>query len=53
LLAQGEPLDTVERSLHAGGFHPAVAHEAVRWAREQAVLDDENETALPAVVPRR
>ena len=53
LLARGEPLDTVERSLHAGGFHPAVAHEAVRWAREQALLEDENETALPAVVPRR
>lgn len=37
LLMQGEPLDTVERSLHAGGFHPALAHEAVRWAREQSL----------------
>jgi hypothetical protein len=27
--------------LHAGGFHPALAHEAVRWAREQELaLDD-------------
>src|SRR5215470_12612651 len=40
LLAQGETLDAVERALHSGGFHPALAHEAVRWAREQAVADD-------------
>jgi hypothetical protein len=36
LLMQDEPIDAVERALHAGGFHPALAHEAVRWAREQA-----------------
>ena len=36
LLAQDEPIDAVERALHSGGFHPALAHEAVRWAREQA-----------------
>jgi hypothetical protein len=54
LLAQGEPIDAVERSLHAGGFHPAVAHEAVRWARDIATIEeDEEESALPAVVPRR
>jgi hypothetical protein len=54
LLAQGESLDSVERALHAGGFHPALAHEAVRWAREQAVRADEPETvSLPAPVPRR
>jgi len=35
LMAQDEPIDLVERALHAGGFHPALAHEAVRWAREQ------------------
>jgi hypothetical protein len=35
LLLQDEPLDTVERALHAAGFHPAVAHESVRWARTQ------------------
>jgi len=41
LVAQGEPIDTVERALHSSGFHPALAHEAVRWARERAVeLDD-------------
>jgi len=57
LLAQNEPIDTVERALHAGGFHPALAHEAVRWAREQATaLHDEPDAALeplPATVPRR
>ena len=36
LLAQDEPIDAVERALHAGGFHPALSHEAVRWARDQA-----------------
>jgi hypothetical protein len=35
LLVQGEPIDTVERALHAGGFHPALAHEAARWARDR------------------
>jgi hypothetical protein len=54
LLAQGETLDAVERALHSGGFHPALAHEAVRWAREQAVDDDDcEEVSLPASVPRR
>jgi hypothetical protein len=41
LVAQGEPIDAVERALHAGGFHPALAYEAVRWAREQAAATDE------------
>jgi hypothetical protein len=41
LVAQGEPIDTVERALHTSGFHPALAHEAVRWARERGMeLDD-------------
>jgi hypothetical protein len=52
MLAQGEQLDAVERSLHAGGFHPALAHEAVRWAREQA-HDEQDEASLPATVPRQ
>jgi hypothetical protein len=57
---QGESIDTVERALHGGGFHPALAHEAVRWAREQQrELDDDtpeqliNQASLPAPVPRR
>ena len=37
LVAQGEPIDTVERALHSSGFHPALAHEAVRWARERGI----------------
>jgi hypothetical protein len=53
LLAQGEPIDAVERALHAGGFHPALAHEAVRWARDQATDDEPDEVLLPEVVPRR
>ena len=29
------------RALHSSGFHPALAHEAVRWARERGIeLDD-------------
>jgi hypothetical protein len=53
-LAQGEPMDEVERALHGAGFHPAVAYEAVRWAREKhAELDATEESPLPAAVPRR
>jgi hypothetical protein len=51
LLAQGDGFDTIERALHGGGFHPALAHEAVRWAREQA--HELSEESLPAAVPRR
>jgi hypothetical protein len=53
LLAQGESLDAVERALHAGGFHPALAHEAVRWARAQAIPEEREEPSLPTSVPRR
>jgi hypothetical protein len=63
LRAQGEQFDAVERALHTGGFHPALASEAVRWARaqEQAHVEEEQpdpevppaEQSLPAVVPRR
>jgi hypothetical protein len=58
LLAQGETMDAVERALHVGGFHPALAHEAVRWARTQAAVDDNDrapapEDSLPAIVPRQ
>ena len=60
LVAQGEPIDTVERALHSSGFHPALAHEAVRWARDrQRELDDDIESdfpdqaSLPETVPLR
>jgi hypothetical protein len=46
LLAQGDSLDSVERALHAGGFHPALAHEAVRWAREHALPADEESSPV-------
>jgi hypothetical protein len=54
-LAQGEPIDAIERALHGAGFHPAIAYEAVRWAKDQQVaLDHPAERAsLPAAVPRR
>ena len=49
LVAQGEPIDTVERALHTAGFHPALAHEAVRWARDrQRELDTEPDLDPPA-----
>ena len=35
LLDLGEDLATVERQLHRWRFHPAIAHEAVRWACER------------------
>ena len=51
-VAQGEPIDTVERALHAGGFHPALAHEAVRWARDRKrELDDDADLASLAMSP--
>ena len=67
MLVQGEPMDAVERTLHGGGFHPALAHEAVRWARDRhrELEDDAHlaslatspvpapEPSLPAPVPRR
>ena len=53
LLMQSEPIDAVERALHAGGFHPALAHEAVRWARAQEEAEREPEDSLPAIVPRQ
>jgi hypothetical protein len=48
LVAQGETMDTVERALHGGGFHPALAHEAVRWAMDRKRdLDDDTPAAWP------
>lgn len=42
LLVEGDACDSVERALHRGGFHPALAHEAVRWAKAAyADLDTE------------
>jgi hypothetical protein len=35
LLEQGDDPDHVERVLHSTGFHPAICHEAARWAYER------------------
>ena len=52
LVAQGETIDTVERALHNAGFHPALAHEAVRWARDRKhELDDDAALASLATAP--
>jgi hypothetical protein len=43
LLEQGDDPDHTERVLAATGFHPAISHDAARWARdrhqETAVVD--------------
>src|SRR3954447_22634280 len=53
LVAQGETLDTVERALHTAGFHPALAHEAVRWARdrERELADNTDVSAIEIPEP--
>ncbi len=49
LLAQGEQMDTVERALHTAGFHPALAHQTVRWALDrQRELDTDAAPPAPA-----
>ena len=48
LLENGDALDAVERQLHQWQFHPAMAHEAVRWATEhhrEASADDAGASA--------
>jgi len=35
LLVEGDTIDATERALHGAGFHPALAYEAVRWARDR------------------
>lgn len=46
LIETGDDIDTIERQLHQWQFHPALAHDAVRWAAEQARLE-----ARPAANP--
>jgi hypothetical protein len=56
LFEVGEAPADVETQLHRWRIHPAIAHEAVRWARQQlgaaTVTDDEVVDARPAVVHR-
>ncbi len=35
LLEQGDDFDHVERVLASIGYHPAISHEAARWARQR------------------
>ena len=37
LLEQGDDVDHAERVLYATGFHPAVCHDAARWAWQRHV----------------
>jgi len=47
LLEQGDDFDHVERALASIGFHPAISHEAARWARQRHVeAADESELAV-------
>ena len=50
LMMEGETIDTVERALHRSGFHPAVGHEAVRWAHDRyhAIVAEVSEDAASA-----
>lgn len=51
LLVEGDTGDGVERALHRGGFHPALAHEAVRWAKvAYAELDTDASTVGGAAI---
>lgn len=49
LVELGESYDAVERQLHHWKFHPAVAHDAVKWAyAERLVASDPTEVSGPA-----
>lgn len=51
LLEQGDDLDHAERVLFTTGFHPAICHDAARWAwqrhRDAAVAAGLSTTPLP------
>jgi hypothetical protein len=49
MLELGEDGDAVERQLHRWRFHPAVAHEALRWALDHHGSADAPGTATVAV----
>lgn len=48
MLLLGEDDTSIERQLHRWRFHPALAHDALRWARAQAAAAT---TAVPEAVP--
>jgi hypothetical protein len=54
MLELGEDSDTIERQLHRWRFHPALAHEAMRWAlaRHASPAPDESPApTTPSPVP--
>jgi hypothetical protein len=53
LLELGESAEACERQLHHWRFHPAVAFDAVRWARATHLEGTPPEEPRPAVPPRR
>ncbi len=51
LFELGEDIDATERQLHRWRFHPAIAHDAVRWAREQRPAPFPQRPAATAATP--
>ncbi|MCU1368954.1 MAG: hypothetical protein JWO77_148 [Ilumatobacteraceae bacterium] len=51
LLQLGEPSDAAEVQLHRWKFHPAMAHEALRWAEARLQGADPARTPAPAAAP--
>jgi hypothetical protein len=49
MLELGEDSETIERQLHRWRFHPALAHEAMRWAHARR---SEPDTTAPPAPPR-
>lgn len=54
LLELGEDYDATERQLHRWKFHPAIAHQAVKWAWAERISRDDGSTGSsePAGGPR-
>lgn len=52
LLGTGDTVDLVERQLHQLHVHPAVAHDAVRWARRQLAADSDLATPPARTEPQ-
>jgi hypothetical protein len=51
LLEQGDALDGVEHTLYSCGFHPAVCHDAARWAWDRHCEAAREAGLLPAPSP--
>lgn len=48
LLDAGDDVESVERQLHQLHVHPAIAHDAVRWATQRARAPEERTSPKPA-----